>query len=409
MLKVAIISNSFPYCVSGEEFLSDELSCWNNQKALSIDIIVLNPKTDVPRKVDLKKGRIWRLEKRSFVLLLATRSLELFKSRFFGAEIRKLFFKPIKLIYSFLYGLRILDYQLQLDELIRKQKLDYDLIYSYWFSYGIYAAVLLKNKYKWKVVTRAHGYDLYSERFILGYEPYRLFFFNKIDLVATVSRNGSKYLSKRFDSSGNIEVHYLGTEVHHILSKNDNNNTLSIISCSSLIPLKRVDVILDAMVIMKERNRCLKLKWIHFGAGKGKKRIHKKAEMELYGKADYTFAGYKDKKDVLNYYSEHPIDLFINASSTEGLPVSIIESISFGVPVIAPDVGGISEIVRDGRTGILLKGNYSAEDLANALMQFLEHNKMKSLKRDIQEFHQTTFNKERNYKRFIERLLKLCI
>jgi len=44
--------------------------------------------------------------------------------------------------------------------------------------------------------------------------------------------------------------------------------------------------------------------------------------------------------DVLNYYASNPVDVFINTSSSEGLPVSIMEAMSFGIPVIATNVGG---------------------------------------------------------------------
>lgn len=55
-------------------------------------------------------------------------------------------------------------------------------------------------------------------------------------------------------------------------------------------------------------------------------------------------------------YSEHPVDVFINLSTNEGVPVSIMEAISFDIPIVATDVGGTSEIVTD-ETGILVSSN----------------------------------------------------
>ena len=49
------------------------------------------------------------------------------------------------------------------------------------------------------------------------------------------------------------------------------------------------------------------------------------------------------------------MDLFLLPSTWEGLPVSILEAIHAGVPVIATRVGGIPEIIRDGQEGLLIE------------------------------------------------------
>ncbi|MDD0858820.1 glycosyltransferase [Arthrobacter alpinus] len=49
--------------------------------------------------------------------------------------------------------------------------------------------------------------------------------------------------------------------------------------------------------------------------------------------------------EVLNFYRNHEISVFINVSTSEGVPVSIMEAISFDIPVVATSVGGTPEIV----------------------------------------------------------------
>lgn len=58
-------------------------------------------------------------------------------------------------------------------------------------------------------------------------------------------------------------------------------------------------------------------------------------------------------------YNEYA-DLFMLPSNYEGLPMVIIEAMSFGKPVVASNVGGISEIVRDGQNGYVVKNDASA-------------------------------------------------
>lgn len=56
------------------------------------------------------------------------------------------------------------------------------------------------------------------------------------------------------------------------------------------------------------------------------------------------------------YHSVMPrIDLLLLPSISEGLPMSIIEAQSLGIPVIATAVGGIPEIVKDGENGIIVE------------------------------------------------------
>ncbi|WP_422006239.1 glycosyltransferase family 4 protein [Roseivirga pacifica] len=81
-----------------------------------------------------------------------------------------------------------------------------------------------------------------------------------------------------------------------------------------------------------------------------------------------NFKGYT--KDILNYYLE--ADFLINGSRSEALGLTLIESISVGLPVIASNVGGIPEVIEDEKQGLLL--DYNDSDLAvSRLHNFLSN------------------------------------
>lgn len=61
--------------------------------------------------------------------------------------------------------------------------------------------------------------------------------------------------------------------------------------------------------------------------------------------------------------------IFIYTSLHDGIPNSILEAMSYGLPVIAPNVGGISEVVIDGETGILLPSLPNDDDMAASYVQ----------------------------------------
>ena len=56
--------------------------------------------------------------------------------------------------------------------------------------------------------------------------------------------------------------------------------------------------------------------------------------------------------DMASFY--RGLDLYINTSIHEGIPMTILEALAHGLPVIAPAVGGIVEIIEDGKDGFLI-------------------------------------------------------
>jgi glycosyltransferase involved in cell wall biosynthesis len=65
------------------------------------------------------------------------------------------------------------------------------------------------------------------------------------------------------------------------------------------------------------------------------------------------FLGQKNQAELIEILSA--ADIFVNPSYSEGLPTSVMEAASIGLPIIASDVGGTGEIIADYKTGILIK------------------------------------------------------
>ena len=89
-------------------------------------------------------------------------------------------------------------------------------------------------------------------------------------------------------------------------------------------------------------------------------------------------------------------DLFVLPSYREGLPNSLIEAGSFGIPLLATNINGCNEIIDDGITGILVEKK-SAKKLEEAIDKLLEdkelYNSIKLKVRDriIEKYEQKYF------------------
>src|SRR5690606_4866518 len=67
--------------------------------------------------------------------------------------------------------------------------------------------------------------------------------------------------------------------------------------------------------------------------------------------------------------------VFVLPSYNEGLPVSMLEAMSYGMPVIATNVGGIPELVKDGESGqLIVAGDIAA--LRNAMERFIRDRRL---------------------------------
>jgi glycosyltransferase involved in cell wall biosynthesis len=87
---------------------------------------------------------------------------------------------------------------------------------------------------------------------------------------------------------------------------------------------------------------------------------------ELQLRDSVKFLGFR--KDVLNLLEHTGISIL--SSTAEGLSITILEAMASGLPVVATDVGGNPELVKDGETGLLVPAK-SAEAMAEALLKLV--------------------------------------
>lgn len=313
------------------------------------------------------------------------------------------FYRKLVLLKTIIKSLQLRDF---IAKIIEKEKPSGELVlYSYWMNSGARAICMLPQVNGIRIA-RAHRVDLYEEEAESGYIPLIRNTFTKLDALFFISEHGKDYFEKSFGlvHEKNI-VSKLGiTNSFTFKPEKSGNDTFTIISCSSLIKIKRVDLLIRALTKIRSSGKIL---WYHFGDGALRPELEQLASGLLghRNNIEYHFRGYIPNSRLMEFYNANSVDLFINTSSSEGIPVSIMEARSFGIPVIATDAGGTCEILKSD-TGTLLPVDFKIEMLIHAIEYYLlmDPSDMKSLRRKIYDNWNTNFNASNIYEKFIRKV-----
>jgi glycosyltransferase involved in cell wall biosynthesis len=266
-----------------------------------------------------------------------------------------------------------------------------DIIYFYWGK-GASNILPFLSKNNAKRVVRFHNGDLYDYLYD-GYLPVQEAILERIDIAVFISKHGQDYLKNKYPHLQlNTVVSYLGTGDNG-MSKVSNDNIFRILTCSFVIPVKRLFLLFEALQLVSD----YEIEWTHIGDGPDFEML-KKTVQKSRNNVKVNLLGQISNQEVLTYYQTNMIDAFINVSSMEGLAVSLMEAISFNVSVIGTDVGGTSEIVTS-ETGILLPSNPTVYEIVNAF------SKIRQLKLQPKSLWARNFDSALNYKKFINEIL----
>lgn len=319
---------------------------------------------------------------------------------------KRLNLRTVKRLLSFLSAaeLSMKLIQEKLKERLEKPENIELVFYSYWMSFQAYAAVRLKRKYpNSKAVSRCHRFDLYENRNADQYIPMRKYILENLNTVFSISNDGKRYIEERYKGiNKNVVVSRLGTNDYGASLDSFERTPLKIISCSRVVPLKRVFRIVDALSKIKDAE----IEWTHFGDGTQYHELKEYAAAKLGSNIKTSFPGDISNVELMQQYRNQEFHLFLNVSESEGLPVSIMEAISFGIPIIATNVGGTAEIVIHGVNGYLLQKDFTDSILTDDIMLFarMKDSEYLQFRKNARRIWKRDYNAENNYKKFYENL-----
>lgn len=280
------------------------------------------------------------------------------------------------------------------------------LCYSYWMSTAAYGLARLKRtRPDLAFVSRAHGYDLYAERHDPAYLPLQREAIRQADAIFTISEHGRSYLASRYaDLTKCVEVARLGVLDPGSASRLSTDGRWRVLSCSSISAVKRVVTLVRGIEELARRYPERQIEWDHLGDGPLRPSVEEEARRRLPANVEWRIRGQMPNAAVIAHYRSRPVDVFANVSESEGIPVSIMEAQSFGVPVVATAVGGVPEIV-DAGNGVLLDVAAQPAEIADALERVCGKAGMDArLREGSRATWRARYDAAANYTRFARRL-----
>lgn len=238
-------------------------------------------------------------------------------------------------------------------------------VYAFW-GMGAGAAVACLPRVSGRVAVRLHRYDLYEE--VNGWLPLRGSLLTQPDVLLPISDHAAQYLRQTYawPDLSPVVVSRLGTRDWGAAPRPSDMSELTVVSCSAISPVKRVALLLRAL---KEVSVTVPVRWVHFGDGPLRSQVEREAALLEDARFRIEFRGQTPNSELMSFYLNNPAHVFANVSDSEGVPVSIMEAMSVGIPIVATRVGGVAEVVGvEKGSGTLVDATATAAEIAEAIL-----------------------------------------
>jgi glycosyltransferase involved in cell wall biosynthesis len=265
-----------------------------------------------------------------------------------------------------------------------------DILHTHLFGadlYGLLAGRMAKIPY---IISTEHNLN-FSESLLRRFIKKKLA--PKMDKIIAVSDAVKEYLHKEGVNTDHVKVVYNGIDASRFIPKDvgDDSRGFIIGSIGRLTLQKDYKTLIEAMVILKDE----KISCLLAGKGSEKKNLEKLVEKNnLLNK--FMFLGVVDA--VPEFLGK--LDMFVLPSRWEGFGLVILEAGASKLPVVASDVDGIKEIIRNNHNGLLFKAG-DAGDLAKKIKELISNKeKRERLAKELYKNTKDNFSIDKMVKKY---------
>lgn len=403
--RVLLFTDCYPYSTFHETFLTEELRCASELTDLTIVLVPLRQRGEVaqplPPRVEVD-NRLMQLAQKPRLLLFVRTLLRAPFWHWLSEVLRCLLSGKTTPLVAFR---RLVAAEL-VSDYIGSELWDGGVnvvLYSYWLSFSALGIALARDRYPVATQTfafsRAHRYEI--EDNLVGF-PLRQFTFSLLDGVFCVSNAGVEHLKSLYPNHSHLfSLSRLGVRGAEVRPHREVCG-MRFISCSGISSVKRVDQIARCMVRLAREHGAMPIEWHHYGDGPCRADVEAVLRMHTPENLFVTLHGYIDNADLIRIYGESEPAIFVNLSSSEGLPISIMEALSAGFPVIATDVGGNVEAVPP-QAGVILPLEDAYEQFSALACLVWENYAVYS--QNARLVFENRFMSERNYGAFYKEIV----
>ena len=216
---------------------------------------------------------------------------------------------------------------------------------------------------------------------------------------------GAKSLRSTYLEFGDkIGTRRLGTPDPGIRNPETGSKNLTFLSCSRLDPVKRVDNQLRLVKEWARRNSEREITWICIGDGPDLPKVEAVAA-SLPENLRVEMTGALPNSLVREIMAARHVDLLLLLSSSEGCPIVVSEALSYGIPAVGTDVGGMREIVTP-ESGLLLSADPDADEFCRAIDSVIP--RLAPLRDSARSFWERSFDSKTLRENFADELLAIC-
>ena len=225
-----------------------------------------------------------------------------------------------------------------------------DIVHAHYASsYGILGVISMFNP----LIVSVWGSDLYffaEKNFI--YKSLFKAVIKKSDRVCSTSNAMIEILNEKYKKT-DVNLIPFGINTNKFVPNQKSKKTFTIGTIKSIEDHNGIDCLLDATKILVSKYK-IKLKVIIVGSGSMMKKMQEKSALLKIDKY-VTFTGFVNHEKIIDYFNQ--LSIFIAVSTRESFGVAVLEAGALGIPSITSDVGGLKEVNKNNRTGIVIKAN----------------------------------------------------
>lgn len=211
--------------------------------------------------------------------------------------------------------------------------------------------------------------------FVVGF-TYRSVWKNA-DVITVPSDFANKYY--RAFTKNNREIVTISNGIYtdkYIKKNKEKLQKNTILYVGRFVPSKNIEMIVRALPKILSK---VDARLILVGGGTTENKI-KNLVKDLNIENSVLFTGFASEEKVRKIYEK--ANIFVTASAADNQPLTILEALASGLPVIAAKIGGIPELIKHGRNGFLFKTNNLDSLTKNILKILLDKNLQRQMSKE---------------------------